>query len=53
MTICCLINLTSSVTLNGDTHEKWSDKLIDYFVFRTFGCTTFSHLNEEKLEPRV
>lgn len=26
--------------------------IIDYFVFRTFGCTAFSHLNEEKLEPR-
>lgn len=51
---CYLINLTLSVALNGDTiQEKWSDKLSDYSVLRTFSCAIFSHQNEGNLELKA
>lgn len=54
MTTCHLINLTPSNALNGDIpHERWSGKLSNYSILKTFGCATFSHHSGEKLELRA
>ncbi|XP_022843306.1 uncharacterized protein LOC111366847 [Olea europaea var. sylvestris] len=45
---------TEFETMNCDTpYERWSGKLSDYFMFRTFGCAAFSHQSEGKLELRA
>jgi len=34
--------------------KMWSDKTaIDYDMLRMFGCPTYYHVSDEKLEPRV
>ena len=50
-----LINKLPSSAIRGKILMKmWSDKTaIDYDMLRMFGCPTYYHVSDEKLEPRV
>lgn len=52
-TTCFFINRCPSAALEFKTPmEIWSGKPVDYQTLRVFGCTTYIHVNEEKLNPR-
>jgi len=50
-----LINRLSSSVIGGKTSiEMWSGKVAsDYDILRVFGCPTYHHLSDEKLEPQA
>jgi len=53
-TTCYLVNCSPSTTIHFKIPiEVWSDKLVDYSMLRVFGCPTYYHVNEGKLEPRA
>jgi hypothetical protein len=53
-TACYLINRFSSIPLNKKTPiEVWSGTPVDYSLLKVFGCTTYAHVDNGKLEPRA
>uniref|UniRef100_A0A803Q7M6 Retroviral polymerase SH3-like domain-containing protein n=1 Tax=Cannabis sativa TaxID=3483 RepID=A0A803Q7M6_CANSA len=49
-----LINRCSSVALNFKTpQEAWTGKKPCYEHLKVFGCTTYAHIRQDKLEPRA
>jgi hypothetical protein len=52
-TACYLINRSPSVPLDKKTPiEVWSGSPADYSELRVFGCTSYAHVDNGKLEPR-
>ena len=50
-TACYLINRSPSIALNKKTPiEAWSGSPDDYSQLRVFGCTAYTHVDNEKLE---
>jgi hypothetical protein len=48
-----VINRSPSIPLNKKTPiEVWSVTPADYLQLRVFGCTTYAHVDNGKLEPR-
>ena len=56
-TVVDLINLSPSVSLNGDVLEKvWTRKEVSYDHLRVFGCRAFIHIPKDersKLDPKA
>ena len=53
MTTCYLVNRIPSSAINFKTPEElWFGKPSNYDHLRIFGCITYVHQSEEKLEPR-
>jgi transposase InsO family protein len=53
-TACHLINCFPSIAIHKKTPiEVWSGSPYDYSQLRIFGCTTYAHVDNGKLEPRV
>ena len=53
-TTCYLINKLPFIPLNKKTPiEVWSGTPADYSQFIVFCCTTYAHVDNEKLEPRA
>jgi hypothetical protein len=53
-TACYLINRSPSIPLDKKTSiEVWSGTPGDYSQLRVFGCTTYAHVDNGKLEPRA
>ena len=51
---CYVVNRAPSTALNFKTPEEvWSGTPADYSDFKIFGCPTYMHVNEGKLEPRA
>ncbi|KAM1415957.1 hypothetical protein ACFX2I_007555 [Malus domestica] len=52
---CHVLNQLSSTTLEGRTPiEVWSgEPAQDYDKLRVFGCNTYFHVKENKLDPRA
>jgi hypothetical protein len=49
-----LIHLGQSEVIEKKTlMEVWSDSHSDYYQLKVFGCTTYVHVNNVKLEPRA
>ena len=49
MTVVDIINLTSSVPLNGDIpKEVWSGKKVSYNHLKVFGCRAFVHIPRDE-----
>ena len=49
---CYVVNRAPSAALNFKTPEEvWSGTPADYFDLKIFGCPTYMHVNEGKLEP--
>ena len=48
-----LVNRSSSFTIDKKTLEElWSGTPANYFDLKNFGCSTFVHVNNGKLESR-
>ena len=53
-TTCYLVNLISSTIIDFKTLIKvWSNKPIKYSMLKVFGCSTYHHVSEGKLEPKA
>ena len=53
-TTCYLMNRSPSTARDIKTSiEVWSNKLTEYLLLKVFGCPTYYHVSEGKLEPRV
>lgn len=53
-TVVHLINRTPSSTIGFQTPmEKWSGQPVDYSNLRVFGCLSFVHVRNNKLQPRA
>jgi transposase InsO family protein len=53
-TACHLINCSPSIAINKKTSlEVWSGFPYDYSHLKVFGCTTYAHVDNGKLEPRA
>ena len=53
-TACSLINRSPSIPLNKKTPiEVWSGTPADYSQLKVFGCTTYPHVDNGKLDPRA
>jgi hypothetical protein len=53
-TACHLINCSPSTAINNKTPlEIWSSSPYDYSQLKVFGCTTYAHVDNGKLEPRA
>jgi hypothetical protein len=53
-TACYLINRSPFIPLNKKTPiEVWSGTLVDYSHFKDFGCTSYAHVDNGKLETRA
>jgi len=53
-TACYLINCSPCITLGKKTPiEVWFGSPADYSQLRVFGCTTYAHVDNGKLEPRA
>ena len=53
-TACYLINRGPHTGIQCKTPmEMWSGKAADYSNLKAFGCTTYYHVSEGKLEPRA
>jgi len=52
---CYLVNRLSLSVIGGKTLlETWSEKVIqDYDLLGVFGCLTYYHVKEDKLDPRA
>jgi len=49
-----MLSLESSIAIDVKTPiEVWSNKLVDYSLLKVFGCPTYYHVIEGKLEPRA
>ena len=49
-----LVHRSLSTALKYKTHfEVLSNTLVDYSSLRVFGCPTYAHVNDDKLEPRA
>jgi hypothetical protein len=49
-----LINRSPSIAIDKKTPiEVWSGSPADYSQLRVFGCTTYAHVDNGKLEPRA
>ena len=52
-TTSCLINLYPSTALEYKTpNEVWHGKTPSYKHLRVFGCATYAHIRQDKLQPR-
>ena len=52
--ICYLMNRSPSTTIECKTpKEVWCGTSADYSILRVFGCPSYAHINEGKLEPRA
>lgn len=52
-TVTYLINKCLAKSLNYDSPDRvWNDHPIDYSKLKIFGCPSYVHKNEGKLEPR-
>lgn len=52
-TVCYLINRTPATAIDCKTPiEVWSGKPADYSDLKVFGCPSYYHVSEGKLEPR-
>ncbi|KAG8493216.1 hypothetical protein CXB51_010581 [Gossypium anomalum] len=52
-TACFLINQSLSITIEKKTpQEVWFGNPADYSDLKIFGCPTYAHVNNGKLEPR-
>jgi hypothetical protein len=52
-TACYLVNRSPSTAIDCKTpYEVWSGTPADYSFLKTFGCPTYCHVNDGKLEPR-
>ena len=48
---CYLVNRSPSTIIEFKTpFEVWFGILADYSIFRVFGCPTYTHVNDGKLE---
>lgn len=53
-TACYLVNRCSSMAIGFKTPEEvWSGTPANYENLRIFGCPTYAHVNNGKLEPRA
>uniref|UniRef100_A0A803N377 Reverse transcriptase Ty1/copia-type domain-containing protein n=1 Tax=Chenopodium quinoa TaxID=63459 RepID=A0A803N377_CHEQI len=53
-TACYLVNRSPHSALNFKSpQEVWYGKPVDYSTLKVFGCPTFIHVNDGKLEPRA
>jgi len=53
-TTCYLVNRSQSITIDFNTSiEVWSNKPIEYSMLKVFGCLTYYHVSEGKLEPKA
>jgi len=53
-TACYLINRCPSTAIDLKTPmQMWSDHKTDYTKLKVFGCTTYVHIKQGKLEPRA
>uniref|UniRef100_A0A5B7C5R0 Retroviral polymerase SH3-like domain-containing protein n=1 Tax=Davidia involucrata TaxID=16924 RepID=A0A5B7C5R0_DAVIN len=53
-TACHLVNRSSSIAIECKTpQEVWYGSLATYTNLRVFGCPTYAHVNEGKLEPKA
>ena len=49
-----LINKCPSSAIDNETpDQRWFGKLGDYSGLRSFGCATYAHIKQNKLEPRA
>ena len=54
MDACYLINMCPSIAINMKTLEEvWSGHPPSYDRLRVFGCVTYAHIRQDKLEPRA
>ncbi|KAJ9541754.1 hypothetical protein OSB04_028260 [Centaurea solstitialis] len=52
-TVCYLVNRSPATAIDCKTpFEVWSGKPADYTGLRVFGCPSYYHVKEGKLEPR-
>ena len=52
-TVCYLVNRSPATAIDCKTpFEVWSEKHADYSGLRSFGCPSYYHVSEGKLEPR-
>ena len=52
-TACYLINRSPSVAIEKKTHQEvWSGSPATYSNFKIFGCLSYAHVDNGKLEPR-
>ncbi|KAJ9563977.1 LOW QUALITY PROTEIN: hypothetical protein OSB04_009137 [Centaurea solstitialis] len=52
-TVCYLVNRSPATAIDCKTpFEVWSGKPADYTGLRVFGCPSYYHVNEGKLEPK-
>ena len=52
-TACYLINRSPSVAIEKKTpQEVWSGSPATYSNFKIFGCLSYAHVDNGKLEPR-
>ena len=50
---CFLINCSSSIAIDKKTpQEVWFSTPASYFDLKIFGCPTYAHVDNGKLEPR-
>jgi len=53
-TTCYLVNHSSSTAIDFKTPiEVWSNKPPEYSILKVFGCLTYYHISEGKLEPEA
>ena len=53
--VCHLVNRLSSSAIGGKTPLKaWSGRVAqDYDSLRIFGCSSYYHVKEDKLDPKA
>jgi len=53
-TTCYLMNRSYSIAIIFKTLiEVWSKKPVEYSILKVFGCLTYYHVSEDKLEPKA
>ena len=53
-TICYLVNCSSCIAIDFKTPiVVWPNKLVEYSMLKVFGCLTYYHVSEGKLEPKA
>jgi len=53
-TTCYLVNCSPFIVLGFRTSiEVWSNKTIEYSMLKVFGCPTYYHASEGKLDPKA
>ena len=52
-TTCYMFNLSPSTAIDCKTpNEVWSGKPAHYYNLKVFGCPTYYHVRESKIDPR-